>query len=83
MFLCQPNFDLLRTACALTSNHSNGFCAIWACISSSSSFASKVKNANQQLALWQLITRTGSPFVKEREQPFSASATHGSTSELM
>jgi hypothetical protein len=29
--------DLLRTACAPTSTHSNGFCVIWVCISSSSS----------------------------------------------
>jgi hypothetical protein len=27
----------LRTACAPTSTHSNGFCVIWVCISSSSS----------------------------------------------
>ena len=32
-----PRFDLLRAACAPTSTHSNGFCAIWVCISSSSS----------------------------------------------
>jgi hypothetical protein len=30
--------DLLRTASAPTSTHSNGFCVIWVCISSSSSF---------------------------------------------
>jgi hypothetical protein len=29
--------DLLRTACAPTSNHSSGFCVIWVCISSSPS----------------------------------------------
>jgi hypothetical protein len=29
--------DLLRTACAPTFTHSNGFCVIWVCISSSSS----------------------------------------------
>jgi hypothetical protein len=32
-----PHSDLLRTACAPTSTHSNGFCVIWVCISSSSS----------------------------------------------
>jgi hypothetical protein len=32
-----PHFDLLRTACAPTSTHSNRFCATWVCISSSSS----------------------------------------------
>jgi len=36
-----PHFDLLRTACAPTSTHSNGFCAIWVCISSSSSSRSE------------------------------------------
>jgi hypothetical protein len=28
------HYDLLRTACAPTSTHSNGFCVIWVCISS-------------------------------------------------
>ena len=39
--------DLLRTACAPTSTHSNGFCVIWACISSGSS-SSNIKRAKKQ-----------------------------------
>ena len=35
--------DLLRTACAPTSAHSNGFCAIWVCISTSPSSSSDLK----------------------------------------
>jgi hypothetical protein len=39
------HFGLLRTACAPASTHSNGFCAIWVSISSSSSGLSAPKLA--------------------------------------
>jgi hypothetical protein len=37
------HFGLLRTACAPTSTHSNGFCVIWGCVSSSSSSYPKTR----------------------------------------
>jgi hypothetical protein len=42
--------DLLCTACAPTSTHSNGFCAIWVCISSGSSLRTRCTKVQAWLA---------------------------------
>jgi hypothetical protein len=46
--------DLLRTACAPTSTHSNGFCVIWVCISSSSRSNFSRSLSRQEPVEWKM-----------------------------